>query len=270
MKLKAYAKINIYLKVLGKNDNYHNLKMINAKVNLYDTIKIKKSKKDQLIFKNNKLLNPKKDDLILRVLKFLKEKYNIKKSYKIIIKKRIPIQAGLGGGSSDIAEIAKYIIKDNNINLTIKELEKILITFGSDIPYCLHNEVCLVENIGDKVTPLNNKFIYINKDILIINPNILIPTKDVFKKFDEINIYKKEEKIDYFKTNDLEKACFLTQPKMKEVRNYLNTIFKENLIMSGSGSTYIALVDKNSSKKIYQKIKKEKNWFVSINQIIEV
>lgn len=270
MKLKAYAKINIYLKVLGKNDNYHNLKMINAKVNLYDTIKIKKCKKDQLIFKNNKLLNPNKDDLILRVLKFIKEKYNIKKSYKIIIKKRIPIQAGLGGGSSDVAEVIKFIINDNKISITTKELENILITFGSDIPYCLHNEICLVENIGDKITSLNNQFRYINKNILIINPNILVPTKEVFKKFDEMNIYIKEENIDLFKTNDLENACFLVQPKVKEVRSYLDTIFKENLIMSGSGATYIALVDKNVSKKIYKKIKKEKNWFVSINQIIEV
>lgn len=270
MKLIAYAKINIYLKVISLENNYHNLKMINAKVNLYDIIKIKENKTDELIFKNNPLLHPKKDDLIIKIIKYLKEKYQIKKSYQIEITKNIPIQAGLGGGSSDIAEIVKFIIKDNNIKIDKQTLIQEMIKFGSDIPYCLYNDICLVEEKGDKITKLNLKDIYKNKDILIINPNILIKTKDVFKKFDEINNYTKEEKIELFKTNDLEQAAFTLNPKMKEVKTYLNAIIKENLIMSGSGSTYIALVEKNNSEKLKEKIQKETNWFVSINQIIEV
>lgn len=268
MKLKAYAKINIYLNVLGLEGNYHNLKMINAKIDLYDNIDIIENKADELIFKNNPLLDSKKDNLVLKVVKHYKEKYQINKSYKIEIKKNIPIQAGLGGGSSDVATVVKYILKDNNIDVDIKELEKDIVKFGADIPYCLHNDVCLVEGKGEKITKFELKDIYKNKDVLIINPNILLSTKDVFNKFDELNIYNNLE-IKLFSINDLEKAAFLTNPKMEEVRKYLDSIINNYLVMSGSGSTYIALVDKEKSKKILNKIKKEKNWFVSINQIIE-
>lgn len=273
MKLQASAKINIYLKVLGAKDdyqnNYHLLKMVNAKIDLYDEIIINENKNNELIFKNS-TFDPKNDNLILKIVEYFQKKFNIKKKYKIEIKKNIPIMAGLGGGSSDAAEVIKYINSDNNLNLDICELEKIGRIFGADIPYCLHNEPCIVEGIGEIITPTTILNKYKNQYVVVINPSIELSTKDVFKKYDTLEKNNEESNIELFKINDLEKAAFLVDPKMVEVKKYLTEIIPTNLVMSGSGSTYITILDKEKSEYIYNKIKKEKEWFVSINKILEV
>ena len=119
MNLKAYAKINIYLKVVSKIDNYHLLKMINAKIDLFDEIEIIESNKDELIFVNS-ILDARKDNLILTIINYFQERFLIKKHYQITINKRIPIMAGLGGGSSDCAEIIKFINEDNNLRHVLR------------------------------------------------------------------------------------------------------------------------------------------------------
>lgn len=267
MKLKAYAKINIYLKVLGKENDYHKLKMLNAKINLFDEIEINESSENELIFINSNL-DPKKDNLVLKIVEYFKEHYKIKKNYKIEITKNIPVMSGLGGGSSDVAEVIKYLNTNNNLNLSIKELEKIGLLFGADIPYCLHNEPCIVEGIGEIVIPTDVIKEYKEKDIIVVNPKIELSTKDVFETFDKLEMVKSD--IVLFKTNDLEEAAIKLNPEILKAKKYLIDNFNENIVMSGSGSSFIILTDKDKSNYIYNKIKKEKEWFVSINQILEV
>lgn len=267
MKLKAYSKINIYLKVLGKENNYHKLKMLNAKINLFDEIEINESSKNELIFVNSNL-DPKKDNLVLKVVEYFKENYKVEKNYKIEITKNIPVMSGLGGGSSDTAEIIKYLNTNNNLNLSMKELENIGLLFGADIPYCLHNEPCIVEGIGEKIIPTDVIKEYKEKDIIVVNPKIELSTKKVFEKYDELDTIERE--LLPFKTNDLEEAAIKLNPEILEVKKYLTDNFKTDIVMSGSGSSFLMLTDKNKSNYIYNKIRKEKNWFISINQILEV
>lgn len=267
---KAYAKINLRLKVIDKTrSGYHNLEMINAKIDLYDEIEIKITKNlfNQLFFLNCNL-DPKIDNLILRLIEYIQKKYNINDYFDIIVNKKIPIGAGLGGGSADCATILLFLNQNYNLNLPIDELIRIGMMFGSDIPYCLYNEICLVKGIGEKIYPLNYKIV---DDIIVVFPNIFLSTKNVFNNFKKANNFNefRLDTYDYME-NDLEQASFLIEPKLRNVKKYLEELGFIKVMMTGSGSAFIGITKKEQSDYIYKKIKKETNWFVSKNKIYEV
>ena len=115
MILTAKAKINLRLKCLGKrNDGFHELEMINMKINLRDYIIVKKSSINKISY-NTKILDPKKDTLVLKLAEKIQEIYNISEKIHIHIIKKIPIGAGLGGGSADAAAVLLYMNKKFNL-----------------------------------------------------------------------------------------------------------------------------------------------------------
>lgn len=244
MKIKAFAKVNLILKVIGKLDNgYHNLQMLNGKINLYDEITINKNNinKDILIFKNSKL-DGYKDNLVLKCISVLKDMYNIKDTFDIIIYKNIPVGAGLGGGSVDAASIILALLDMYNIDYRKEDLAKKFVSFGADIPYAFYNDIKLVEGIGDIIKDVN---IFFDKEFILINPNIEISTKEVFvnnKIFTEpLEINQLEEQIkkdgEKIFVNDLENAAYSVNASIKELKN--NLLKYGKLVMSGSGSTHL-------------------------------
>ncbi len=252
--MKIKAKMNLILKVLNKNDlEYHNLQMINTRINFCDIIKIKKTKnKDEVIYINHPEYQ-KENDLILVVLNKFKEKYNILTNYQIKIFKYIPFGAGLGGVSMDIGYIIKKINIIEKLNLTTDELIKFLTPFGADIPYGLYDKTCLVEGIGEKITKVK----YQKETLILIYPNIYINTKDVFNTFDKIDKVESSSNIiddlnnhNYY--NELQNATYLCEPKLKTV---IDDISKYGtVIMSGTGSTLFLDTSLNK-KKVVSKLK---------------
>lgn len=255
MKIKSYAKVNLLLKVIGKlSSGYHELQMVNTKIDIYDEIEIIENKKnvDELFFENSNL-NPSCDDLVIRSLKLVKEYYQIKDYFTITITKNIPIGAGLGGGSSNAAYVVRYLINRYNLAIDEKIIEK-LSHLGADIPYFLYDGVCLVEGIGEKVQELPNSKI---KEFVIVNPNIYVSTKEVFKNN---KIISNKLDISYIKdviannkyhklTNDLEPSAFEIEPSLKKIKEQLSEIGYVN--MSGSGSTMMVFGE--NVKYIYDK-----------------
>ena len=181
MLLKAYAKVNLVLKVLGKNDyNYHNLQMLNAKIDLYDQIDVKKNNKKNDLVKFRGLNQENiKDDLVLRCINIIKNYYNIDDCFDITITKQIPIGAGMGGGSCDVATIVKYLLRRYHIEEDLNQLIHLLKDQSADIPYCLTNKIAFVEGIGEKVSEI---FVAIPNECILVNPHISISTKEVFEK----------------------------------------------------------------------------------------
>lgn len=248
MVLKAYAKVNLILKVLGKNnDNYHTLQMLNAKIDLYDQIEIKKNNKKNDIVKfrgfNQDYI---KDDLVLRCMNIIKNHYNINDCFDITITKQIPIGAGMGGGSCDIATIVKYILKRYNIDENFNQLINLLKDQSADIPYCLTNKVALVEGIGEKVSEV---FVKVPDEFIIVNPRIYISTKRVFEKVKNYSKpFTKDILVKQIATkgynafsNDLEETAFLLYPQLQEIKKNLTKI--GHTVMSGSGSTMMVFGD---------------------------
>ena len=258
MKYLAYAKINIRLNVIGKNEqNYHNLSMVNAKITLADEIEIHESS-DNVVQYSLDELNHLENDMCLNVLNELSEKFNIQKKYYIYIKKNIPLGAGLGGGSSDVACIINAIDELNNLNISLEEKIKIGLKYGADVPYCLINSLALVEGIGEKITLLNAK---LNQRIALVYPNIFVSTKEVFKNVQKNSFSNKKEELEkliinkeYNKLlyNDLEEASFKLEPRLKEIKTILNEI--SNTVMSGSGSSMLVFIENDEEFEMINKV----------------
>ena len=253
MKTKAYAKINLRLKVLGiTNNSYHLLQMVNSKIGLYDEIIIKKIKEP--IIDINMPQISKEDNLVYKVVKKMFDIYNLPNGLMIRIKKNIPLGAGLAGGSTDAASVMLAINKMYKLNISVEKLRNIALEFGTDIVYCLENKLALVEGIGEKITILDRK---IKSDILLINPNINISTQKIFNLFDENKNYSSELTkgdienlpIEDLLSNDLEKTTFNEYPDVRKIKEELKEKEIENVLMTGTGSTVFVLGKKKELKR---------------------
>lgn len=255
--MKVYAKINLMLRVIAKrNDGYHDLQMVNCRVSLFDNIKIKKSKSDDVVIYNNNYSLKFEDDLILKTIKAFKQKFNIKDNFLIKIKKNIPVGAGLGGASMCAGAIIKYFIKKYNLKVDYSELSNFLKNYGADIPYSLCHYSAFVEGIGEKVEPIKN-LIKI-KNFILLNPNIYVSTKEVFLKhkiLDDIieknDAISRINKLEFY--NSLETAAFELYPELKKIKIELMKYGK--VFMTGSGSTLILVPThiKNTYKELKNK-----------------
>lgn len=280
---KSNAKINIGLNIVNKRkDGYHNLEMIMAPISLSDILEITfTSKNGELEIECNKDEIPTdKRNIIYKVYDAF---YNITKKERQKIKvnliKNIPLEAGLGGGSSNGAfflkalnEYYKNILNENELILLSKKI-------GADIPFFVKNKIAKVEGIGEKIKEISNK---LQCKIILIKPNFGITAKEGYDSFGKFNNYKKAnikeiiaglennniKKVTKNIENNLQEALLQENKKLIEFQKRLDEIEEIDFFMSGSGSTYYALIEKNS-KKILEKIKANfKDCFISLNNLL--
>lgn len=179
---RAYAKINLGLEVISKReDGFHNLKMVMDSINLYDELTF--SENDTIEVISNPKICDEKDNLVYKSAMLMKKMFNINKGVRISIKKNIPIEAGLAGGSSDAACTIRTLNEMWKINESIDKLLSISEMIGSDVSYCLIGGVALVEGKGEKITPLKKKT---NFSYILIKPKYSCKTKDIFENFKKI------------------------------------------------------------------------------------
>ena len=196
MKIKAYAKINISLDVVGKRkeDGYHLLRMIMQNIDLYDEIYVEKRKEGITIDCNKNYVPTDSRNLAYKAAMLFKEKYNIKEGVYINIIKNIPVSAGLAGGSTDGAAVLKLMNKLFEINASDEELMEMGLSLGADIPYCIKGGTALCEGVGEKITPLKP---FKDKILVLVKPSFGVSTKEVYKAFDleKARIHPRTEKI---------------------------------------------------------------------------
>lgn len=247
MKLKAYAKVNLCLKIYKKNDEKkHKLdSVLYLCKNIFDVISIKPSKQTTVsyFYKNHEIQV--EDCLVTKTLQYLKEKHNLKQNYQIRIDKQIPIGAGLGGGSSDAASVINFVIRGEEINLDLKD---IAINLGSDIPFFLSKyQIARVKNYGEYVSPVYD---WEPKIKLHIN-NIFVSTQKVFKLLDSDSLYKSTADVDTIIKNHIYKQHSnvvyndLTKYIIQSDKQ-LENLFKEFSgygWFTGAGSTIVTLED---------------------------
>lgn len=259
MFIRAYAKINLGLKVLGKRDDgYHELEMVMVNINLFDSLYIKKDKIDNVIM--NKNICKIEDNIVYKTISYIKKKYNINECVKVRIIKRIPDGGGLGGGSSDAASTIIGLNKIWNLCLSQDEMVEIAMSIGSDVPFFLYNCLSHVKGRGERVYPINKE---IKEKIILLFPKIKSSTKEIFNNYiDNDNSNKIEnitENIDnkeYYKYlfNDLEDTTMKVYPSfnLKEIVEYGQAIGVKKVLMSGSGSTIFAIGMDKYSKQVGQ------------------
>ncbi len=248
MKIKTYAKINLNLKISKEvEDGLHNISSLMVPINLYDSIEIKETNADvdKIQFDKEGISE---ENTISKSLNLLRSRSNLPGFFHIIIKKNIPIEAGLGGGSSNAAGILSTLTK--KYNLQMPSYREIALNVGSDVPFFITGKPANIFGIGDIVNPSN-----FQKDInmILVVPNEKISTKDAFSMFDklgqdnlEINEY---EELKIF--NDFWIPAQTLVPNLLKIKNNLESITNLDFYLSGSGSSMFSLGDTEElTKKI--------------------
>jgi len=180
--LKAYAKINLGLDVIGRLPNgYHQVKMIMQSIGLWDELTIRKTPEHITITTDTDQLPTNEDNLIYKAAKLMLEKYNIESGVHIHLRKNIPIAAGLAGGSTDAAATMTGISRLFGLDIPLARLMEHGVAIGADVPYCLMGGTALAEGIGERLTalpPVPDCY------VLVAKPDIMVSTKYVYEHLD--------------------------------------------------------------------------------------
>ena len=249
MRDKAYAKINLSLDVFNiREDGYHDIKSIMIPLNFYDVVDIEIANHDEYSCNNNYIKFNEKNSII-KMINVLKEKYNINDSYRINLNKVVPMQAGLGGGTSDAASTLRIFKKLYNLDLSKQEERDICVAVGADVLFNYYNVPAVVSGIGDFVEPFNVKNEY---NVLIVKPRTGVSTKQAYETLD-INICD-HPNIDELKEalvegkeingllgNSLEQPALILNKDILNIKNLLKGNGCKNVLMSGSGSSVFAI-----------------------------
>lgn len=275
------SKINLYLEILSKRKNgLHNLNSLMAFTDIGDFLEIKVSEKFSLNTKGpfaQQLGDPQKN-IISLALEKLESLINRKLNVSITLTKNIPLGSGLGAGSSNAARVLKALIRMYKLNIEKRDIDTLLISIGSDVPFCFHGRTSILNGIGEKLFFINNLKEY---DLLLVNPLVEVSTGEIFKKVEKYNdkptLYNKNSFSDDFllktisrSNNDLESIAIELYPVIGSILNLFkktNTIFTR---MSGSGGTCYGLFDNRRELLKAESIfnLENKNWWIKKGKIL--
>ena len=253
----AYAKINLSLDILGTLPNgYHEVRMIMQSLQLHDTITLTTNNTPGIIMTCSDASLPVDErNLAYRAAVSFCEAYHISDGIALRLEKKIPVAAGLAGGSSDAAAVLRGLNEMYGCPATSDELAALGVKLGADVPYCLMLGTALSEGIGERLTALpsapachcllvkpaagaSTKQIYTDYDALVQTANIKHPDTDA--------LLSALSKGDYNTLvsglcNVLEPVTMGLVPDIAVIKNTLHTLGADGVLMSGSGPTVFAL-----------------------------
>jgi 4-diphosphocytidyl-2-C-methyl-D-erythritol kinase len=263
LKVLSPAKLNLYLEILGKRpDGYHTLNTIFERISLFDEITVRESDNGRIKIESDAKDIPRDSrNLAYKAARLLKKDLGISKGALIRIKKRIPVGAGLGGGSSNAASTLLGLNQLWDLRLSRQKLSAYGAKLGSDVPFFLSGASFAFGNgRGEKIKPLvpiRKKFWHI-----VAAPRFKVSTKGIYAEFDKIQINtgkRKRIRIDFITKkkigemlfNRLEEVTFRKYPKVKELKESLIAQGVKNVLMSGTGGAVFGIV---SSRKEGERI----------------
>ncbi len=254
--LKAWAKINIGLKILDRReDGYHNIETTLATINLADFIRVEKTDAN-IVVESTGLNIPQNENSCYYAAELFKRKYGIQAGVKISLIKNIPIGGGLGGGSSDAACVLKGMKTLFGLNITDEELIDLARQIGCDVPFFIKGGAAYARGRGDDL-----RYFKLPKTALLLYyPGYAISTKWAYEEYDKIILTltpeadtitdkKKERRKGFELVNDFEKVVFQNHPDLLDVKVNLLVAGAFMVSLSGSGSCLFAMGDDNVRKK---------------------
>ena len=264
IQLKALAKINLGLDVLRRReDGYHEVKMIMQTIGLHDDLEIRKTKTSGIQVKTNLYYLPtNENNLVYKAAKLLMDEFQIQDGVSIQLKKRIPVAAGMAGGSSDGAAVLWGINQMYGLGLSMQALMERGVRLGADVPYCIQRGTALAEGIGEKLSVLPPMP---KCTILIAKPGISVSTNFVYENL-HANDLKPEQHpdvdsmIEAMRQKDLGLLCSrmgnvletVTIPAYPVINEIKRTMMDNGAIgsmMSGSGPTVFGIFDSPAAAK---------------------
>ena len=267
--LKALAKINLGLDVLGKReDGYHEVRMVMQTIHLYDRVEIKKTRSPHIHVETNLYYLPvNEENLVYRAAKLMKDEFQIKEGVRIVLQKFIPVAAGLAGGSSDAAAVLVGMNRIFNLGLKQNKLMELGLKIGADVPFCIMRGTALAEGIGEKLTALPPMP---KCPVLIAKPAISVSTKAVYeglKLYDGMEhpdidgvmegIQQKDLKgVASHMGNILETVTIPMYPVIEDIKKLMLENGALNAMMSGSGPTVFGLFpNEKEIRRAYEALK---------------
>ena len=260
--LKALAKINLGLDVVRRReDGYHEVRMIMQTIHLYDLLEIQKIREPEIqIVSNLSFLPVNENNLVYKAARLLQEEFALTDGISVKLTKRIPVAAGMAGGSTDAAAMLYAMNQLYDLGLSRRELMKRGVQIGADVPYCLMRGTALAEGIGEKLTQLPPM---IKCPVLIAKPSISVSTKFVYQnlKLDEqtnhpdIDALMKDIREKDFDCvcahmgNVLESVTIPNYPVIAEIKQQMMRSGAKASMMSGSGPTVFGLFEDGETAK---------------------
>lgn len=266
MKVRAYAKINLGLYVLGKRpDGYHSIETVFRLVDLYDEIDIVQTDQGTQFSTDAPELQNDDSNLCVRAVHLLRDLTGIHTGVEIDLKKKIPIGAGLGGGSSNAAAVLKGLAKLWALDISREELQTVSASLGSDVPFFFTSQTASATGRGEILESFDLEIPY---TILVVTPKIHVSTKWAYThirlqpgaKRPELRRILEEDVNDTQRlksrlVNDFEPSVFEQYPEISSIKKRLLSEGASFALMSGSGSSVFGLfTDPSKAKGLVQQL----------------
>lgn len=271
IQLKALGKINLGLDVLKRReDGYHEVKMIMQTVSLCDELELKKSWKEGIKVQTNLYYLPtNENNLVYKAAQLLMEEFDIRDGISIQLKKKIPVSAGMAGGSSDAAAVLWGMNQMYGLGLSCKDLMERGVKLGADVPYCILRGTALAEGIGERLTvlpPMPKCY------LLIAKPGVNVSTKYVYENLHANDLKAGQHPdvdamIEALKEKDLaalssrmgnvlETVTVSAYPVIDRIKKCMMSAGALGAMMSGSGPTVFGIFDnQEKARRAYRGMK---------------
>ncbi len=273
---RSPAKINLYLDVSGlRQDGYHEIRTIYQAISLCDEIEFEVYKDDISLFCDDKRIPQDERNLAYKSARLLKDFSKIKKGVKIKLFKKIPSEAGLGGGSSNAAVTLFSLNRLWELNLPLETLLYLASKIGSDVPFFLIGGTAIGIGRGEEVYPLKDLK---RKTVFLVYPDERVNTKQAYQKIDEVLTESKSSfkickiafnlEAGFFKLEDMfnrfEEVVFESYERIKDLREEMVKCGLKGVMMSGSGSTLFAILrNKKEASSISKMLKNKSRWAIA-------
>ncbi len=267
IELAAYAKINLGLDVVRRLENgYHEVKMVMQTIGLHDTLRLEKTKEGIALFVDSSEAPADENNLAYKAARLLKEHCGVAEGISIHLQKRIPVAAGMAGGSTDAAAVLKGMNRLFSLGLSEEELCGIGVRLGADVPYCIMGGTALAEGIGEKLTVLPDAP---DSVVLVAKPPVSVSTKYVYETL-RLSEIEKHPDIDGMvravregslagivsrMENVLESVTEKEHSVITGIKHFMEENGAKKALMSGSGPTVFGIYeDRADAEKAAEKL----------------
>jgi len=275
--LPAFAKINLSLRVLGKRaDGYHEIDTVFQTISLHDLISLAVSDDPQIVLScDDRLLPSDERNLVWRAASALQVRCAIRKGAHIRLEKRIPVHAGLGGGSSDAAATLIGLAYLWNATIDRGELSELAASLGADVPFFLYGGTARGTGTGRDIAPLRDA---LDKFLLVIKPNANISTSKAYEAINAAALTTSEGKTILSSSqrsdfsgrlssealpNDFEAVAFQLEPEIARAKAALAKAGASAAFLAGSGAAVFGVFDSgDAQERAIQAIELESGWRV--------
>ena len=277
----AYAKINFTLSVGEKRpDGYHSIDSVMHSISLSDTITLEKASTISLSITYGEA--PKgKENLMVQAAELFFAKTGLAGGVSLTLEKRIPSEAGMGGGSSDAAAVLRGLNRLYNANVSRETLAAWSASLGADIPFCVLGGAARCQGIGEILSPLTP---WADLPLLVIRPPVSVSTGKAYGELDKRHVRSDDTTISCIQAmkernkdalqaslqNDFEAGLFPLEPVLQNTSTYLKSL-QRPCLMTGSGSAFFVLPSNEQNQdQLYDIIKAaHSDWFVSKARTVE-